>query len=78
MKVCSMFLLESPHRGNSNEYKQQTIINIIKKITLNYAKYNNVCSYGLFFLWTQERVQNSRVKRAFGVQAIKVLLYSFF
>ena len=39
-----MFSLESPHRGDSNEYTQQTIININTKITLNYPKYNNVCS----------------------------------
>ena len=38
MKVCSVFLLESPHLGEFNDYKQHTIINIIKKITLNYAK----------------------------------------
>ena len=45
MKVCCVFSLESPHRGDSNEYKQHTSINIIKKITLNYSKYNNVSSY---------------------------------
>ena len=48
MKACCMFSLESPHRGDSNEYTQYTIINIKKKITLNYPKYNNVCSYGIF------------------------------
>ena len=31
-----MFSLESPHRGDSNEYTQYTIFNIKKKITLNY------------------------------------------
>ena len=36
MKVCCAFLLESPHRGNSNEYTQHTIINIKK---LNYSKF---------------------------------------
>ena len=30
-----MFSLESPHRGDSNEYTQHAIINIKKKITLN-------------------------------------------
>ena len=29
-----MFSLESPYRGDSNEYTQHTIINIKKKITL--------------------------------------------
>ena len=30
-----MFSLESPHRGDSNEYIQHAIINIKKSITLN-------------------------------------------
>ena len=33
MKVCCVFSLESPHRGDSNEYTQHTIINIKKKVT---------------------------------------------
>ena len=28
MKVCSVFSLELPHRGDSNEYTQFTIFNI--------------------------------------------------
>ena len=38
VKVCCVFSLESPHRGDSNEYTQYTIFNIKKKITLNYPK----------------------------------------
>ena len=38
MKVCCVFSLESPHRGDSNEYTQNTIFNIKKKIPLNYPK----------------------------------------
>ena len=45
MNVCYVFSLESPHRGDSNEYTQHTIINIKTKITLNYPRYNYVCSY---------------------------------
>ena len=30
MKVCRVFSLESPHRGNSNEYTQYTIFSIKK------------------------------------------------
>ena len=45
MKVCCMISLESPHRGDSHEYTSHTSINIIKKITLNYSKYNNASSY---------------------------------
>ena len=33
-----MFLLESPHRGDSNENKQYTIFNVNKMNTLNYPK----------------------------------------
>ena len=33
-----MFLLESPHRGDSNEYTQYTIFNIKRKIALNLIK----------------------------------------
>ena len=33
-----MFSLESPHRGDSNEYTKVTIFNIKKKITQNYPK----------------------------------------
>ena len=38
IKVCCVFSLESPHRGDSNEYTQYTIINIKRKIALNYPK----------------------------------------
>ena len=38
MKVCCVFSLESPHRGDSNEYTQYPIFNIKKKITLSYTK----------------------------------------
>ena len=39
MKVCCVFSLESPHRGDSNEYTQYTIFNIYKrKNTINYSK----------------------------------------
>ena len=31
-----MFSLESPHRGDSNEYTQYTIFNMNKKNTTNY------------------------------------------
>ena len=33
-----MFSLESPHRGNSNEYTQYTVFNMNKKNTINYPK----------------------------------------
>ena len=38
MKVCCVFSLELPHRGDSNEFTQYTIFNVTKKITLNFPK----------------------------------------
>ena len=38
MKVYCVFSLESPHCGDSNEYTQNTVFNIKKKITLDYPK----------------------------------------
>ena len=72
MKVYCVFSLESPHRGDSNEYTQHTIFNIKKeKDTLNYPKSAAVG----FFQGTQERVRNSRGRRAISVRATEVLLY---
>ena len=38
IKVFCLFSLESPQRGDYNEYTQYTVFNIKKKITLNYLK----------------------------------------
>ena len=38
MKVCCLFSLDLPYRGDSNEYTQYTMFNMKKKITLNYSK----------------------------------------
>ena len=69
MKVCYVFSLESPHRGDSNEYKQYTIFNIKKKNTLDYPK---SAGKGFVFQGTQERVRNSRSERAISVRATSV------
>ena len=41
----------------------------------NHPDLTQICSYGIFFQGTQERVRNSRDKRAISVRAIEVLLY---
>ena len=69
-----MFSLESPHRGASNEYTKHTIIAIKMKTTRNYPKYNTVCNYVFFLSGTQDRVRDSRCKRAISVRATEVLL----
>ena len=45
MKVYCVFSLESPHRGDSNEYTQYIIFNIKKE---NHAKLSQIGSYGFF------------------------------
>ena len=64
MKVCCVFSLELPHRGDSNEHTQYAIINIKRKITLDYPK---TAAMGFLFQGTHERVRNSRGKRAISV-----------
>ena len=71
MKLCCVLSLELPHLGNSNEYTQYIVFYIKKKITLNYPK----SAAKEYFLGTQERVRNSRGKRAISVRATEVLLY---
>ena len=67
-----MFLLESPHRGDSNEYTKYTIFNIKKKkIALNHPQ----SAVMGFFQGTQKRVRNSHGKRAISGRATEVLLY---
>ena len=57
---------------DSNEYTQYTVFNIKKKkITLNFPN----LQLRDYFLGTQDRVRNSRGKRAISVRAIDVLLY---
>ena len=72
MKVCCVFSLESPHRGDSNEFTPYTTFNIKKE---NHPKLSLICSYGFLCQGTQERVRISRGKRAISVRATEVLLY---
>ena len=69
-KIFCVFSLESPHRGDSNEYTQCIIFNIKKKIALNYP----ISAAMGFFQGTQELFRNSHGKRATSVRATQVLL----
>ena len=44
----------------------------------NHPKLSQICSYGIFFQETQDRVRNSRGKRAINVQATEGLLSILF
>ena len=45
MKVYYVFTLESPHRGDSNEYAQYTSFQYEKE---KHPKLYQICSYGIF------------------------------
>ena len=71
MKVHCVFSLESPQRGDSNEYTQYTISQYKKE---NHPKLSQICKYRICSKGTQERVRNSLGKRAISVPATEVLL----
>ena len=71
LKVYCLFLLESPYRGDSNEYTQYTIFNMKNE---KHPKLSQIYSYGIFSKGTKEQVRNSHGKRAISVRAIEVLL----
>ena len=48
MKVCCVFSLESPHRGDSNEYTPHTMINIKRKSSE--ISQNAIMSAAMIFL----------------------------
>ena len=74
MKVCSVFSLESPHRGDSNEYTKHTNFNIKKKNHHKLSQIQLFLQLWDFYLETQERVRNSRGKRAISLRATEGLL----
>ena len=79
IKVCCVVLLESPHRGDSNEYTQYTVFNIYNNIPFSIYKRKSakiIPNLRLFdfFHGIQVRVRNSRGKRAISVRATEVLL----
>ena len=54
-----MFSVESPHRGDSNEYTQYTIFNMKKKTNFYYPRSAAMGFFLFFFRGTQKRVRNS-------------------
>ena len=72
MKVCCLFSLELPHRGDSNEYTQYTIINIKKTITLDYPNYDKVCSYTMFSKELKNQFETAVVNEPSVFEPLKV------
>ena len=58
MKVYCVFSLESPQRGDSNEYKQYTISQYIKE---NHPKLSQICNYGICFKGPRNEFETSVV-----------------
>ena len=77
MKKCCVISLESPHRGDSTEITQHTIINIHKKITRNKIMPNKIMSAAMgFFCYGLENEFETVVAdpAAISVRATGVLL----
>ena len=53
-----MFSLESPHRGNFNEYTQYTIFKMKRKIPINYPK---SAAMGFFSLGPKHKIEIAMV-----------------
>ena len=69
-----MFSLESPHRGDSNEYTKYTIFNIKKKITL---KLSQICSYGIFSKGLKNEFEIAVVNEPSGFERLKFTVNIF-
>ena len=60
MNVHCVYLLESPHRGDSNEYTQYTIFNIKKE---NHPESFQICSYGIFPRDLKDQFEVAMIKK---------------
>ena len=63
-----MFSLESPHRGDSNEYTQYIIFSIKR----NHSKFSKICSYGIL-KGLKNEFETAVVKLVISVRATDVL-----
>ena len=63
-----MYSLESPHRGDSNEYTQYTIFNINTK---NHPKLSNICSYGIFSKGLKNEFETAVVNESSAFKPLK-------
>ena len=68
MKVYCVFSLESPHRGDSNDYTQYTIFNIKRKIDLNYLK---SAAVGFFSSGLKHEFETAMVKEPSVFEPLK-------
>ena len=71
IQVCCMLSLELPHR-NDSEYTQYTIVNIKRKITLNFI---NFAAVGFVPRAQKIEFETAVVNKPSSVRATEVLLY---
>ena len=67
-KVHCVFSLESPQRGDSNEYKEYTISLYIKE---NHPKLSQICSYGICFKGPKNEFETSVVNEPSMFEPLK-------
>ena len=68
MKVHFVVLLESPHRGDSNEYTQYTVFNKKKKINLNFPK---SAAMEFFSKGHKNEFETARLNESSGFELLK-------
>ena len=68
MNIYCVFLLESPRRGDSNEYTQYIIFNMKKKNTLNYSK---SAAIGFFSMGLNNEFQTAVVNEPSVLEQLK-------
>ena len=67
-KVCCVFSLKSPHRGDSNEYTQYATFNINTK---NQPKLSQICSYEVFSKELQNEFETAVVNESSVFEPLK-------
>ena len=67
-RVRFVFSLESPHRGDSNEYTQYTIFYIKKK---KKTKLSQICSYGIFSKGLKSEIETAVVNEPSVFEPLK-------
>ena len=67
--VCCVFSLESPHRGDSNEYTQFTIFNIIQKE--NHPYYPKSAAMGFYSKGRKKKFETAVVNESSVFEPLK-------
>ena len=69
MRVCCVFSIESPHRGDSNEYTQYTVFN---RNTKNHPKLFHVYSYEIFSKGLKNKFETVVVNESSVFEPLKI------